>query len=75
MPREKLDPSPQPEEELTPRQQHEARVTQLFIEFNAFPKDFIETKVKELDHEGLLMWEEWLKGKIKFREETRSESA
>jgi hypothetical protein len=74
LPREKL-PSPQPEEQFTSRQQHEARVTQLFIEHKVFTKDFIETKVRELDNDGLLMWEEWLTGQIKFREETRSESA
>jgi hypothetical protein len=74
LPREKL-PSPQPEEEFTSRQQLEARVTQLFLEFNAFPKDFVENKIKELDDEGLRTWGAWLTGQIKFREETRSESA
>jgi len=75
LPGEKLNPSPQPEEEIDDRRQLEARVTQLFVDHKVFSKDFIERKIRELDYDGLLTWEAWLKGQIKYKNDNRSGSA
>lgn len=74
MPGEKQPSPPQPEEGYTPRQQLEARVKQLFIEQRVFSEEFAETKIRELDDEGLLKWEAWLVGQIKLTKENRAQS-